>query len=306
MNRRTYLAVGSSVAVAGCLGYFEDDETEAPESNAETQSTGDMESESSADESEPEADEPQSDPEPDPEEQTDDRQQSTDEIEFQRSLETAEQQYRRALQEYAPEGSDQTLLDVFPSTEIEYNNAREYLETASDILWQETRELATTAQQEATVREYRTYDELIPDLARIQRYIYLVYTRIEPVSAEPTYSRRPSQLASLKADYEALGEELAEKELYMDEIQTKYDQQAWQIELVDRMFTGLVNIGGPQQRNSRSQTELQLARNEFRTVTEQLEDPTSAPPEDRTDQEFLKLATEWFELADDTLREGST
>jgi len=68
MNRRTYLAVGSSVAVAGCLGYFEDDETEAPESNAETQSTGDMESESSADESEPEADEPQSDPEPDPEE----------------------------------------------------------------------------------------------------------------------------------------------------------------------------------------------------------------------------------------------
>jgi len=277
-----------------------------PEEASTTEANPEPEVESPTTDEDPQSD-VDSEPEPDPEPEPDDRQQSTDDIEFQRSLDRAEQQYRRALQEYARSaGGDQQFLDVLPSTEIEYNNAREYLDNASNILWRETRELATTPQQEATVREYRTYDDLIPDLARIQRYIHLVYTLIEPVDAEPTYSRRPSQLASLKADYEAVGEEMADREIYMDEIQIKYDQQAWQIELVERMFTGLVNVRGPRESDSRSQTQLQLARNEFRTVREELEDPTSALPEDRTDRAFLELATEWFELADEALRDVST
>lgn len=309
MDRRTCLAGVGTVAIAGCLGlgdrFGDSDDDENTESDEDSQPTS--EADPDPHEGSPTTTEdPQS--EADSEPAVDDRQQSTDEIEFERSLDKAERRYRLALQEYGRSagGTDPTFIDVLPSTDLKTNNARTYLNEANDILWHDTRDLATTAEEEAMVREYRTYDDLIPDLARIQRYIHRAYTRIEPVESEPLHSSPPSELASAKADYEAVGEEMAEMEIYMDEIRTKYDQQAWQIELLDRMFVGLVNVGHPRSTSSQTQTQLRLAREEFRTVTEELEDPTSAPPEETTDQELLKLATEWYELADEALREMST
>ena len=314
MDRRTCLVGVGTVAIAGCLGFGED-ESEDAESTGNESADSDSEGRQSATdsasdaESEPESptteEDPESEPEPEP---TDDRQETSDEIEFERSLARAEEQYRLALREYgrSASGDDPTFLDVLPSDDVDAHNARKYLDRAGEILWTETRDKAVTADHEAQVREYRTYDDVIVDLSRIQRYLHAAYTRIEPVDDKPTYSSPPSELDSAREDHDALGEEFSEMELYMDALETKHNQQAWQIELLERTFTGLVNLRGPEYTNSQSTTQLQLARNELRTVRNELSDPTSAPPEGTTDDDFLDLVTEWYELADEALREAST
>jgi len=314
MDRRTCLVGVGTVAIAGCLGFGEDESGDAESTGNESansdsggrQSTTDSESDT---EPEPESPTTDEDPEPEPEpEQTDDRQETSDEIEYERSLARAEEQYRLALREYgrSANGDDPAFLDVLPSDNVDAHNAREHLDRAGEILWTDTRDKAVTADHEAQVREYRTYDDVIVALARIQRYIHRAYSRIEPIDDEPTYSSPTSELNSAGEDHDALGEEFSEMELYMDALETKHDQQAWQIELLERTFTGLVNLGGPEYTNSQSTTQLQLARNELRTVRNELSDPTSAPPEGTTDDDFLDLVTEWYELADGALREAST
>lgn len=322
MNRRAYLTGVGTVAVAGCLGFGESDD-EASADSADNDSEADPERQSATvDENETgdsQPDEPEASESDDPDEsddsnesetdsEVDDRQQSEAEIEFERSIERAGDQYRAALAEYGTSdgGNDPTFLAVLPSTEVDSHDARRYLNAAADILWSESREYARTEEQETRVWEYRTYEEVIPKLARIQRSIYGAYTKIKSPDSEPMYTSGPSELDSAKRGHEELRTEFEDMELYMEEIQAKHDQQNWQIQLVERTFTGLVTIGSTRDIDDRSQTELQLARNEFETVIEELEDPTSAPPEDTTDQAFLDLVTEWYELTDETLREKST
>ncbi|MEA1932700.1 MAG: hypothetical protein U9O06_14290 [Euryarchaeota archaeon] len=312
MDRRTYLVVGGTVAVSGCLGVLEDEESQ-PDQDAETTAEPDPEQEATAPDSEgadsqTETSEPEQEPEPESEPEGDDRQQTDDEIELERSISRAEDQFRRALSEYgrSAEFEEPTLLHVLPSTEIETNNAREHLNRASDILWTESRDLATTEDQRQQVREYRTYDDLITDLATIQRYIHGAYSRIGSTDDEEIYSSGPSELASAKRDHEALGKEIADKEMYMTELQTKFEQQRWQIELVERMFAGLVTVKGTAYIDDQSATQLDLARSAFETVRNELRDTTSAPPDDVTDEAFLELVEAWYELTDQTFRDVST
>lgn len=311
MDRRTYLVGVGTVAVAGCLGFGESDEDEPGESeqDGETEAAASSGAEPEPEpqtESSPTAE--KSEPEDEPEPESDDRQQSTEEIELERSIASAEEQFREAMREYGKSSGreDGTLLHLLPSTEVETHNAREYLDRASDILWTETRDHATTEAEKKQVREYRTYDDLIVDLVRIQRYIHRAYTRIGSTAEETMYHSSPSELTNAKTDHEAVGEELAEKEIYIDDLQIKYEQQQWQITLLERMFSALVNIKSPEHAMSQSSTQLQLARNELWRATGELKDTTAAPPEDSTDEEFLALAEEWYDLTDEVLRETST
>lgn len=313
MDRRTCLVGVGTVAIAGCLG-FGGDESDEDEStpNESSTSTEDVDSESDSESPTTEED-PESNSEPDTEseadsEPEDDSQQTSEDIEFERSLSRAEDQYELALAEYGKSagGDDPTFLDVLPSDAVDAHNAREHLNRAREILWEDTRDKAVTDDHDDQVWEYRQYEDLIVDLARIQRYIHAAYTRIEPVEDDPIYSGSPSELESAREDHDALREERSEMEGYMDAIETKFDQQDWQIEQLERMFTGLVNLKGPEYADSQSTTQLQLARNELRTVNTELSDPASAPPEGTTDDEFLDLATEWYDLADQALREAST
>jgi|GEM_PF-291178 hypothetical protein len=308
MDRRTYLVVGGTVAVSGCLGVLEDEESQ-PDQDAETTAETDPEQESPAPDFEgTDSQNEESEPPQEPEPEGDDRQQTDDEIELERSISRAEDRFRRALQEYGrlTEFEEPTFLHVLPSTEVETNNAREYLNNASDILWTESRDLATTEEQRQRVREYRTYDDLITDLVTIQRYIHRAYSRIGSTDDEELYSSAPSELASAKRDHEALGKEIADKEMYMAELQAKFEQQRWQIELVERMFSGLVTVKGTAYIDDQSATQLDLARSAFETVRNELRDTTSSPPDDVTDEAFLELVDEWYELTDRTFREVST
>lgn len=316
MNRRAYLAGVGTVGVAGCLGFGESTDEPAADSGGDDTTADPADQSPATDEDEtddPQPDDPEeSDPDTEPEEsdpdvdsESDDRQQSEGDIEFERSIERAADQYRAALAEYGRSAgaSDPTFLAVLPSTEVDTYDAREYLNAAADMLWSETRDLANTEAQAAQVREYRTYEAVIPKLSRIQRAIHRAYTKIESPEQEPSYSMSPSELTSAKSDHEELQAEFDEMNLYMTEIQTKHDQQRWQIRLLEWTFTGLMTIGSTRDIDNRSRTELQLARNEFERVIDELEDPTSAPPEDTTDREFLELAIEWYEFTDETLRE---
>lgn len=312
MDRRTYLVGVGTVAVAGCLGFGESDEDEPGESEQddETEAAENSGTESESEpqpESSPTAEESESEPEDEPEPESDDRQQSTEEIELERSIASAEEQFREAMREYGKSSGREngTLLHLLPSTEVETHNAREYLNRASDILWTETRDHATTEAEKQQVREYRTYDDLIVDLVRIQRYIHRAYTRIGSTAEETMYHSSPSELTSAKTDHEAVGEEMAEKEIYMDDLQLKYEQQQWQITLLERTFSALVNIKSAEHAPSQSSTQLQLARNELWRATGELKDTTAAPPEDSTDEEFLALAEEWYDLTDEALRAQS-
>ena len=298
MDRRTYLVGVGTGAVAGCLGIGEEDE---PQDDAGS----DDERELPPVDSEPAVEETDDNGSTDDEED-DNRQETSDEIELERAIERAEDQYRLALVEFAShaDGEDPTFLDVLPSTETEFNNAREHLDEARDILWSEAREFAHTEREQQRVREYRTYDDLIVKLYRVQRSIHRSYRQIDAPDERTTYSSKPSSLRSGTEDHAELGEEIADKELYMDDLQTKYEQQRWQLTLLDRTFSALVNIGSSRNISNRSTAELRFAREDLATVVTELEDPASAPPENRTDEAFLELAQEWYTLVDETLREN--
>ena len=298
MDRRTYLAAVGTGAIAGCLGG--DEESEATDDSGEASDDRELPpvEQSENDESGDEADESDTD---------DERQETADQVELERAIDRAEQQYRLAMAEFAShaDGDDSGFIDVLPSTNVAFNNAREHLSTARDILWQEAREFAETEAEQQRVREYRTYDDLITKLYRIQRSIHRSYTQIERPDDNPTYSSLPSSVTSGKDDHTALGEKMADKEIYMDDLQQKYDQQAWQLRLLERTFAGLINVGSTRQLSSRSTTQLQFARDEFRTVVAELEEPAAALPDDRTDDAFLELVEEWHTVVDEMLQERS-
>ena len=312
MDRRKYLAVGGTVAVAGCLGFFEDDAEESGDTADTDDSSQSTDGSTSADESssqpEPDTEESASDTENDEEPTTEDDEASPDDrIELDRTLTRAERQYRRGLAEYgkSTDIEDATLLDVYPSVDVETNNARVYFDRAGEILWEDASDYANTEAERERVREYRTYDDRIGDLARIQRFIHKAYSYIDPTDQRTLYASGPSELEKGRRHHNTLGEEMAELELYMDELQIKYDQQAWQLTLLERMFAALVTVEGAHRLSDRSVRELGAARDEFEQVKRELEDPASAPPEDHTDEPFLELATDWYELLDRTYRERS-
>lgn len=299
MDRRAYLVVVGTGAVGGCLGIGEEEE---PEDDTES----DDERELPPVDSEPAVEAPD-DTESTEREEDDTRQETTDEVELERAIERAEREYRLAMTEFASraDGEDPTFIDVLPSTDIAFNNAREHLNAAREILWYEAREFAHTEAEKQRVREYRTYDDLITKLYRIQRAIHRTYTRIERPEADPTYASLPSSLTSGRDDHTALGEEMAGKEIYMDDLQQKYDQQRGQLRLLERTFAGLVNVGSTRRLSSQSTTQLQFARDEFRTVIAELKNPAAALPDGQTDDAFLELVEEWYTVVDETLQERS-
>ena len=72
------------------------------------------------------------------------------------------------------------------------------------------------------------------------------------------------------------------------------------------MFSGLMTVKGTAYIADQSATQLDLAQSAFETVRNELRDTTSAPPDDVTDEAFLKLVEAWYELTDRTFREVST
>jgi len=299
MKRRAYLAVVGMGSIAGCLG-GDDEEADDSDEATDDRELPPVEADDADSESVVESDD-------EPAEEDDSRDPS-DEVELERAIKRAEDQYRLAMDEFAShvDGEDPTFIDVLPSTDLEFNNAREHLNAAREILWNDAREFAHTEAEQQRVREYRTYDDLITKLYRIQRSIHRTYSRIEHPESGQTYSSIPSSLTSGTDDHTALGEEMADKKVYMDELQAKFDQQAWQLKLLERTFSGLVNVRSPRQISGRSTTQLQFARDEFRTVIVELTDPSSALPTDRTDDALLELVEQWHTLVDETLQSKST
>jgi len=273
-RRNVLIGVGGMIAVAGCSDTSEPD----TESDNEPEEEEEIQEEEPEEEEELELEEEQEDTEPEEEE-------PTEEELLQESIEKAEEQYRLALEEYgkSTEYDDATLLHIYPSTDPERYDAWDYLNEATDILWSETRDLAITEEDEIMVREYRTYDDFIKNLVRIQADIYRAYTAISPAEEGSTaYDRR--QLDNAIERYEELEEEVEENEMYIEELVTKYDQLDWQIELMEDMYNGLENVAGATNFFNLPGTALQLAREDFNSVVEELEDPESAPPEDITDE----------------------
>lgn len=307
MDRRTYIAVVGTGAIAGCLGGDEGVEaTEADDDNGSASDDRELppveqadsdDSGNAVDESDAEAEN----------EAEDDRQQTTDEIELERAIERAEDEYRLAMVEFAShvDSEDPSFIDVLPSTNLEFNNAREHLNAAQEILWYEAKEFAHTDAERQRVREYRTYDDLITKLYRIQRSIYRSYTQITHPNAGEAYSSLPSSLTTGRDNHTALGEEMADKAIYMSELQRKYDQQAQQLRLLERTFAGLINVRSTDWISRRSTTQLQFARDEFRTVITELENPSAVLPDGRTDQAFLDVVEAWHEVVDETLQDRS-
>lgn len=310
MDRRTYIAVVGTGAIAGCLGG--DEEVEADESdeadNDSESASDDRElppvEQAGGDDSGNDVDDSASEAEAETE---DDRQQTTDELELERAIERAENEYRLAMDEFASDvdGDDPSFIDVLPSTDLEFNNAREHLNAAREILWYEAWEFAHTDAERQRVREYRTYDDLITKLYRIQRTIHRSYTHITYPDAGGSYSSLPSSLTTGRDRHTDLGEEMADKAIYMSGLQQKYDQQAGQLRLLERTFGGLVNVRSTDRISRRSTTQLQFARDEFRTVITELENPSAALPDGRTDRAFLDVVKAWHTIVDETLQDRS-
>lgn len=305
MKRRAYLAAVGTGAIAGCLG-SDEAEREGNENSDDTSTDDDRdlppvedtETDETVDDADSESDEANGN------DSEDKRQETSDQVELERAIERAENEYKRAMAEYArqADGDEPTFIDVLPSTDLSSNNAREHLRQAREILWSEARQFAHTAAEQQRVREYRTYDDVITTLYRIQRSIHRTYMQIDTPDERTTYSSKPSSLRSGTDDHSALGEKIAGKEMYMDELVEKYEQQRWQLTLLDRAFSALVNVRSSQNISNRSMTNLRFAREEWSTIIAELEDPASASPTDRTDEAFLSVAREWHTLVDETLR----
>lgn len=296
MDRRAYLVVVGCGVVAGCLGIGDGDE---PDEQEDTESGDERQL--------PPVDTDEQNTEPETSTQAESEQNTTesdDVVELERAIKRAEDQYRLAMDEYAQLApvDEPTFIDVLPSTDLDSNNAREHLNRARSILWYEARAFAHTEADQQRVREYRTYDQLITKLYRIQRGIYRTYTHIEDPSKETIYSSRPSSFTTADRDHEELGEQMDDKAIYMDELQTKYDQQDWQLTLLERTISGLLNVKSRRWVSNQSTAQLRFAREEFRTVVDELSDPTSALPADRTDEAFLEVVEAWLRLTDETLQ----
>ena len=296
-RRNVLIGVGGMVAIAGCSDTSEPE----PESDNEPEEEEELELEEEQEEEEPEEEEEE---EPEEEEEEEEEQEPTQQELFEESLEEAEEQFRLALSEYgkSTDREDATILDVYPSTEIEQHEARDYLGEATDILWGETRDLAPTEEDAEMVSEYRTYDDFIIDLARTQSRIFRAYTVITPVEeGSPAYDR--GQLDEAIEIHDELAEEVEDNEMYMEELTTKFEQLEWQIEVMEDMFNGLENVEGAAEFILVGETALNLAREDFDSAVEELEDTESAPPEDMTDEDLLELAEGYYEAADEALRE---
>ena len=306
-DRRQFLTtvavVGCSVATAGCTETEEEPEPdEEPQPEQNTSSPSKNETTSAKNETE-------DDPAENETEEVDDgenKEEPTQEELLEDSIERAENLYIRGLTEFGKASSHESnsFMYVYPSDTFDnthLNNARESIEQASNILWDESRDLANTDKQRERVREYRTYDDFIYELGRIQRQIHNAYSAIDNPEENSAYDR--GNLNEAKKKYEQLDSDRKENEMYMSEITAKLDQLEWQIGLMEDMYNGLENVAGAQEYVLVAPTALQVAREDFDSVIEELEDPESAAPEDYTDEDLLDLAEEFYEAVDEALRE---
>lgn len=308
-RRYALLAIGGTVALAGCSnseisGDAEDSDSD--ESTPESDSDEDTnESENDSDENSTE-EEPESEEEEDEEEEEEEEDEPTQEELFEQAIEDVEAEYKLALAEFAKasDHEDATFLHVLPSTEFDIddlNNARDYAESGSDLSWDEAKDIAETDEQVAREREYRQYGDIIMEMGRVQRYIYNTYTVLEPPEDETNYDR--DEFEEAKDRYDGVDEELEEFEIYMEEIESKHDQQDWQIEQLERTFDAFDALEGSLDPDLLTPEQLQFARDEFEEIRDELEDPESAPPEDVIDEEYAELMDEWYEATDEAYRE---
>lgn len=306
-DRRQFLTsvavVGSSVAVAGCTEPEDEPEPEEesePDENTSTPPQNETTSVENETEEEPTENETEDVGENETEEEP------TQEELLDESIEKAENQYINALSEFgkASDHESTSFMYVYPSDNFDnsyLNNAREFVEDASDILWEESRDIANTDEQRERVREYRTYDEMIYELGRIQRGIHNSYSAIDAPEENSAYDR--DNLDEAIEKYEELDSDRESNEMYMSEITAKLDQLEWQIDLMEDMYNGLENVAGAEEYILIRPTALQVAREDFNSVIEELEDPESAAPEDYTDEDLLDLAEEFYDAVDEALRE---
>lgn len=220
-------------------------------------------------------------------------------------IDKAEEHYNRALEIYAEQidTEDATILHAYPSTpQIERDDdAEDQMSEAGDILFDHARDYAETQDQRRKVSEYRTYDDIISNLRRNHNDIHKSYTAIGPAEGNSAYNR--DELDSAIESQEEMREEIEDNEMYMEILETLFDVTDWKIGLMEDMYNGLENVAGASEFVLVAPTALQLAREDFNSVIEELEDTESAPPEDHTDEDLLELAEDYYEAVDEALRD---
>ena len=181
-NRRgVLLSFGGVVTLAGC--------SEISQLESESGSEDQSEAEPTADEDPNETDtenQTQEEPEQEDEEEEEEEEEPTDEELLEQYITKAEEQFKLALAEFGEnaDGENSSFIDVYPSTEFgndQLNAARDYLNEADDIIWEDARDYTSTESEEKRVREYRIYDDLISNMGRVQWDIYRAYTVFRPV-----------------------------------------------------------------------------------------------------------------------------
>jgi hypothetical protein len=222
------------------------------------------------------------------------------------AISKAKNQYRRALANFGnnTDVEDGTFMHVYPSTKFTNDQINRELDTlgrAGEIMSEEGLEYAQNDSERNRVREIGSYEELIKELARIQRDIHSAYTVFGPIEGNSAYDR--DQIERARSKHDELESEMQKNQLYIEELETKYNQLEWQIEQVENTFDGLQNLTNAAEPSLLTPTQLQVALDDFEKVIDELEDESSAPPEDITDEEFLDQVEEFYEVTDEALNE---
>lgn len=211
---------------------------------------------------------------------------------------------------YHVEKDDATILDVMMSVEYTHSEAQPpngraigHIDDARFAVDRDTDEGELVLQYQSEARAYA-------DLMRYQRNhgeLYDIFDDVYTVIAEEepdvetinppteTHEEREEEFEELMEEFEDVDSVVGE--LYDD----KMTQLERELDIANEIITGINYILDPG--FGTQQERAALAKNTFRTVASQIEDPDDYPPTNQTDGDLVDLVNEWEELAEEIEQE---
>jgi hypothetical protein len=210
----------------------------------------------------------------------------------------------------AYEGDDATLLYVLPSMEIDVTDAEGELDEAER--WEERAydvQGRLDGEEFEQTQKLRRNIRMVEDLAECQEHLHGVFNELDEEwevwdDDEASARDRPEQDDLEPADtlHGEIEELVGEWGTVTDGIGDKVNQIDWQLEQLETMQGAVDLMWQATVPEIRSFDQVRLAREDFESVEEELEDTESAAPEDITDETWLELAETWREEAEEEER----
>ena len=210
----------------------------------------------------------------------------------------------------AYEGDDATLLYVLPSMEIDVTDAEGELDEAER--WEERAydvQGRLDGEEFEQTQKLRRNIRMVEDLAECQEHLHGVFNELDEEwevwdDDEASARDRPEQDDLEPADtlHGEIEELVGEWGTVTDGIGDKVNQIDWQLEQLETMQGAVDLMWQATVPEIRSFDQVRLAREDFESVEEELEDTESAAPEDITDEAWLELAETWREEAEEEER----